>query len=115
MNNIKSGKIKLIGTMALIGAISSLSSGAIAKERTNGRGTGPVVYVVSTGLFHDSFVVADLPQKGRFQQLMPGVGPSGFQTDYGPGSQEYVGGRWWIDANPNGIMDDGDAFFLCPL
>ena len=108
-------KIRLIGTMALVGAISTLSVGAIAKARETGRGTGPVVYVTSTGLFHDSIVLADLPKKGRFQLLQPGKGPSGLQTEFGPGSHDYVGGRWWVDANGNSEMDDEDAYFLCPL
>lgn len=107
--------LKLVSTVALIGAIAALSAGAIAKERQNGRGTGPVVYVTSTGLFHDSIVLADLPQKGRFQLLEPGKGPSGLQTEFGPGAHEYVGGRWWVDANGNEEMDDEDAYFLCPL
>jgi hypothetical protein len=112
MNNLK-----LIGTMALIGAVSTLSAGAIAKDRMTGRGNpnGPVVYVTSTGLFHDSIVLADLPQKGRFQLLEPGMGPSGLQTEFGPGDHGYVGGRWWVDANGNEEMDDEDAYFLCPL
>lgn len=109
-------KLKLIGTMALIGAVSTLSVGAVAKQHgERGRGTGPVVYVTSTGLFHDSIVLADLPQKGRFQLLEPGEGPSGLQTEFGPGDHGYVGGRWWVDANANGEMDDEDAYFLCPL
>ncbi len=111
--------LKLVGTMALIGAVSTLSAGAIAKDRMTGRGTGPVVYVTSTGLFYDSIVLADLPQKGRFQLLQPGVGPSGLQTEFGPGDHGYVGGRWWVDANDNQVMDpagpEGDAYFLCPL
>jgi hypothetical protein len=81
----------------------------------SGRGTGPVVYVESQGLFYDSIVLADLPAKGRFQQLKPGEGPSGLATEFGPGDTGYLGGRWWIDANGNNYMDDGDAFFLCPL
>ena len=91
------------------------STHVIAKDRTTGRGTGPVVYVESQGLFYDSIVLADLPQKGRFQQLKPGIGPSGLATEFGPGDVGYLGGRWWIDANDNGYQDDGDAFFLCPL
>jgi hypothetical protein len=112
MNNIK-----LIGTMALIGAVSTLSAGAIAKDRSTGRGKGPIVYVTSTNLYHDSIVLADLPQRGRFQLLETNTGPSpfGLQTEFGPGDHGYVGGRWWVDANSNGQMDDGDAFFLCPL
>lgn len=113
MNNIKSDKIKLLGAVVLIGAISTFSAVVAAKGRDSGN--GPVVYVTSTGLFHDSIVLADLPQKGRFQQLMPGVGPSGLQTEFGPGDHGYVGGRWWVDANGNEEMDDEDAYFLCPL
>ena len=107
--------IQLFGTLALVGALSTLSAGAVAKNGMNGRGTGPVVYVTTTGLFHDSIVLADLPQKGRFQKLEPGVGPSGLQTEFGPGDHGYVGGRWWVDANGNDEMDNEDAYFLCPL
>jgi len=46
---------------------------------------------------------------------MPGAGPSGLATEFGPGDTGYLGGRWWIDANGNSYMDEGDAFFLCPL
>ena len=48
------------------------------------------------------------------QELVPG-GPTGIQTEFGPGDQGYVGGRWWMDTNGNGEMDAEDAFFLCPL
>lgn len=106
---------KLLGaaTVAVIAAF--LATNALAKDRTTGRGTGPVVYVESQGLFYDSIVLADLPAKGRFQQLKPGEGPSGLATEFGPGDTGYLGGRWWIDANDNGYMDEADAFFLCPL
>lgn len=96
-------------------ACTVLATGAVAKDRETGRGTGPVVYVTSQGLFYDSIVLADLPARGRFQQLFPGEGPSGLATEFGPGNPGYLGGRWWIDANDNGYMDEGDAFFLCPL
>ena len=46
---------------------------------------------------------------------MDGPGPFGLQTEFGPGDQDYVGGRWWIDANGNGEMDAQDAYFSCPL
>ncbi|MDH3352102.1 MAG: hypothetical protein OEM60_03560 [Gammaproteobacteria bacterium] len=108
-------KTRFIAAVAAIAAIVVMSTGALAKERTTGRGTGPVVYVLSQGLFYDSIVVADLPAHGRFQQLLPGVGPSGLATEYGPGDHDYVGGRWWVDANENGYMDEEDAYFLCPL
>ena len=109
-------KMKKLGSIAAIVAVAALVvTNAVAKDRTTGRGTGPVVYVESQGLFYDSIVLADLPAKGKFQQLKPGVGPSGLATEFGPGNPGYLGGRWWIDANGNGYMDADDAFFLCPL
>ena len=109
MNNIK-----LIGTMALVGALSTLSAGVVAERRDSGRGTGPVVFVTSQGLYYDSIVVVDpLPAKGRFQQLIPGE--NGLSTEFGPGEVGHLGGRWWIDLNDNEEMDDGDKYFLCPL
>jgi hypothetical protein len=106
---------KIIGAAIVVAAAATMATNAIAKDRTTGRGTGPVVYVQSQGLFYDSIVLADLPFHGPFQQLLPGVGPSGLATEFGPGDQGYVGGRWWIDANGNSYMDEGDVFFLCPL
>jgi hypothetical protein len=106
---------KLLGVATIAAVTAFLATNAIAKDRTTGRGTGPVVYVESQGLFYDSIVLADLPANGRFQQLKPGEGPSGLATEFGPGDTGYLGGRWWIDANDNSYMDEGDAFFLCPL
>ena len=94
-----------IAVTSIIAATALLATSAFAKDRTTGRGTGPVVYVESQGLFYDSIVLADLPSNGR----------SGLATEFGPGDVGYLGGRWWIDANGNDYMDDGDAFFLCPL
>ena len=75
---------------------------------------GPVVYVRSQGLYYDSIVVAQLPNKGPFQKLE--MGPDyPLETDYGPGDMGFVGGRWWVDADGNGEMDDDDVYFLCPL
>jgi len=109
-------KIKnFLGALVLIVGASILSSGVSAKNRSTGRGTGPVVYVESQALFYDSIVLADLPLHGNFQLLKPGVGPSGLATEFGPGDTGYLGGRWWIDTNPNGYMDEEDVFFLCPL
>lgn len=76
------------------------------------RGDGALgtVYVSSQELYFDTFVTADpLPMHGRFQKLENGV------TEFGPGDQGYVGGRWWIDNNGNNIMDEEDTFLLCPL
>lgn len=102
-------------TAALLGAVAFISTGATAEDRTNGRGTGPVVFVESQGLFYDSIVLADLPAQGNFQLLKPGEGPSGLATEFGPGDVGYLGGRWWVDVNGDGYMDAGDAYFMCPL
>jgi hypothetical protein len=81
----------------------------------------PVIYVTSQGLYYDSIVGPALPQRGPFQQLFPpGANPdwpSGetLSTEFGPGDPGYVGGRWWVDENGSGEMDEGDAFFSCPL
>jgi hypothetical protein len=97
----------------LLGSAMAVPSAALA-ERMTGRGTGPVVYVTSQGLYFDSIVVADpLPAKGRFQQLT--MGQYGLQTEFGPGDVGHLGGRWWIDVNEDGVMDEGDKYFLCPL
>ena len=106
---------RLAGLAVMMVGAALASTHVLAKDRTTGHGTGPVVYVESQGLFYDSIVLADLPPNGRFQQLKPGVGPSGLATEFGPGDVGYLGGRWWIDANDNGYQDAEDAFFLCPL
>ena len=84
-----------------------------------GRGDGPKIYVTGQGLVYDSIVTADpLPAEGPFQKLQFG-GPVGLQTEFGPGDVGYVGGRWWLDLNENGVMDPpgegGDKYFSCPL
>jgi hypothetical protein len=106
---------QLLGIAAALTMAAFITTDVLAKDRTTGRGTGPVVYVTSQGLFYDSIVLADLPAHGKFQQLIPMSGPSGLETEFGPGDVGYLGGRWWIDANGNGYQDEGDAFFLCPL
>ena len=107
-------KLKVLSVVALIGSSLMMNNTAFAKERTTGRGTGPVIFVSSQGLYYDSIVVADpLPQKGRFQQLVPGE--NGLMTEFGPGDHGHVGGRWWVDLNEDGEMDTEDHYFLCPL
>lgn len=102
----------MIGVAALVAA-----SYSYAKDRVTGRGLemNPIVYVTSQGLFYDSFGLTELPLEGDFQELAF-TGPSGFQTEFGPGDAgSYVGGRWWVDVTNDGIMNEGDKFFLCPL
>jgi hypothetical protein len=110
---------KLLSTIALAGVITLMTSSVYAKERTKGRGApdSPVVYVTSQDLYYDSIVLADLPFNGteNFQQLEPGAGPTGLQTEFGPTDTGYYGGRWWIDVNQDGYMDEEDHYFLCPL
>jgi hypothetical protein len=106
--------LKILSSILLLASILVVSVEAFAKDRSTGRGTGPVVYVTSQGLYYDSIVVADpLPPHGRFQQLVPTM--MGLETEFGPGDHGHVGGRWWIDLNENEMMDDGDKYFLCPL
>ncbi|MHC4217021.1 MAG: hypothetical protein ACYSU7_01060 [Planctomycetota bacterium] len=101
----------------LLAAGAAILAAAVTKHATaDGRGSGPIVYVTGQELFFDSIVLTDLPQHGPFQLLeMGGPSPDGLFTEFGPGDQGYVGGRWWVDANGNGEMDDEDAFFMCPL
>jgi hypothetical protein len=81
-----------------------------ASPSRSGARTPGVVYVTSQGLYYDTFVVADpLPMKGPFQLIVDGT------TEFGPGQPEYLGGRWWDDSNKNGMQDEEDHFFLCPL
>jgi len=104
---------RIVAAASIIAVSAMLATNVLAKERNTGRGTGPVVYVTSQGLFYDSIVVADLPAHGRFQ-LLEVVGGN-LHTEFGPGNVGYLGGRWWMDANGDGEMNAGDAFFLCPL
>lgn len=103
----------LLGAMSIAAAAVLATEPAMAAQRSTGRGTGPVIYVTSQGLYFDSIVLTDLPNKGPFQKLAPGV--NGLETDYGPGTPGHLGGRWWLDVNDDGVMNDGDKFFLCPL
>jgi hypothetical protein len=110
--------LKLVTTIALAGAISLMASSVYAKERTKGRGAPgtPVIYVTSQDMYFDTILLGSLPYNGteNFQQLEMD-GPTGVQTEFGPSDTGYFGGRWWVDANMNGYMDDEDVYFLCPL
>ena len=94
----------------LVQASPSGASAAVATPSRFGDRTPGVIYVTSQGLYYDTFATRDpLPMQGRFQLLAEG------RTEFGPGDPGYVGGRWWEDLNGNGIQDEGDHFFLCPL
>jgi hypothetical protein len=93
----------LVLALALVVAVPASAKGGRA-------GDIGVVYVTSQGLYYDTFVTVDpLPMRGPFQQLVSGT------TEFGPGDPGYLGGRWWVDENGNGMQDEGDHFFLCPL
>lgn len=104
---------RITSVLVLLGASLGMVTAAYAADRTTGRGTGPVIYVTSQGLYYDSIALTDVPNKGRFQQLIPGM--NGLETDFGPGQPGHLGGRWWLDLNGDSVMNEGDKFFLCPL
>lgn len=99
----------LVLILSLVAAVPAFAGGGRPASDT-------VVYVTSQDKFFDSIVLGDLPFNGQenFQKLEM-TGPSGLQTEFGPGDPGYFGGRWWVDANGNNIMDEADTFFLCPL
>lgn len=113
-------KVSLIMLVVVLSLTVAVPAALAARGGEGGRGDGPVIYVRSQGLYYDSIVTADpLPQKGPFQQLFPILDDEGnvigLETDLGPGDPGYVGGRWWVDVNGDGEMNEGDHFFLCPL
>ena len=101
----KLGVMFIVLIVAMLAVIPASAAGG-----TQGRGPAGVIYVTSQGLYYDTYTVVDpLPFQGPFQQLQNG------QTEFGPGDSGYLGGRWWVDTNSNGVMDPTDHYFLCPL
>lgn len=112
-----SKRVVIVGLLLLLSLTAVVPAFANPPD-SHGRGDGPIIYVTGQGLYYDSLVLTDLPMEGPFQQLIPGVdsqSTDGLVTEFGPGDEGYVGGRWWVDVNGNGEMDEGDNFFLCPL
>lgn len=115
MKSAKYTAIALIGAVALMSQFLVGTAAAKDKGRGNNDQLG-TIYVESQGLYYDTFKTTDLPPHGRFQQLHPTGGPGGVpSTEFGPGDRGYLGGRWWIDMDPMGQMDDTDVYFSCPL
>jgi hypothetical protein len=112
-------KMKKMRAISMLSALAmfAAAAGAASTAQAKGRGDGPIIYVTSQGLFYDSIVTAgSLPPVGRFQLLEPpSVMGADLQTEFGPGDPEYVGGRWWVDENGDGVMDGDDSYFSCPL
>jgi hypothetical protein len=109
----KGAVVALVVAISLVFAVPAFAGGGPPPTTEDGDRVRVEVYVVSQGLVYDSIVGPALPMKGSFQKLE--MGPHGLQTDFGPGDPGYLGGRWWVDGNDNGYMDEEDAFFSCPL
>ena len=111
-------KFNTITRIGLAAVLILMTTSVYAKERTKGRNAAgtPVIYVTGQDLFYDTILLGELPYNGtdNFQKLEMD-GPTGVQTEFGPTDTGYFGGRWWVDANGSGEMDEGDAFFSCPL
>jgi hypothetical protein len=102
-------KTKWLSVLALSSAILLTGSTSLQKRADNPCPTGEI-YVTAQGLCYKTDVATDpLPMEGRFQLLEDGV------TEFGPRDSGYLGGRWWEDSNADGIQNEGDHFFLCPL
>lgn len=115
--------IRQLGILPALALVAGLASTAAQAQGSSNNPpganppaaqNGPQIFVTGQGLVYDSIVLTGLPNQGPFQKLEMG-GPTGLQTEFGPGDIGFVGGRWWVDANNDNVMDDGDAYFLCPL
>lgn len=103
--------ILVLATVGLLIGVVAAPALAHGNENPN---AGAEVYVTSQGLVYETVVLGELPFVGnaRFQKLEMVNGQ--LQTEFGPGDPGYLGGRWWLD-NGDGVMGEGDTFFLCPL
>ena len=111
----------IISIFVAVNVVPVFAGGGPVPRDGDGKRIRPVIYVTNQDLYYDSIVGPNLPQEGPFQRLFPPganpVWPLGetLSTEFGPGDIGHVGGRWWVDANGNEEMDEGDAFFSCPL
>lgn len=111
--------ISTLKTAAAVAAMIGASIAGISAASANGNDSqakpGTTTVCTASGECYTSIVLgfAQLPNQGDFQQLIPG--DDGLYTDAGPGDDGYRGGRWWVDVNGDGIQNEGDAFFMCPL
>jgi hypothetical protein len=108
-------RLPIVALVAMLAALTVVPAfaGGPPPVTEDGDRVRVTVYVTSQGLYYDSIVGPSLPPNGPFQKLE--MGANGLETEFGPGDPGYLGGRWWIDDNGNGVMDDGDVFFSCPL
>lgn len=114
-------KFNTMTIFGLAAALILMTSPVHAKkeEHTKGRNAAgsPVIYVSGQDLFYDTILLGELPYNGteNFQKLEMGGPYAGPHTEFGPTDTGYYGGRWWVDGNGNGYMDEEDVYFLCPL
>jgi hypothetical protein len=97
--------------LAAIVAVFLVAPGVANADRggIGGRGDGPIIYVTGQDLYYDSIITAmPVPQHGPFQELQMVDGQ--LQTEFGPGDEGYVGGRWHV-----AVEDGEDLYFVCPL
>ncbi len=101
--------------LAIVGLlVGVLAAPALGRGERNPHDQ-PVVYVTSQGLAYDSLALTPIPiVDGAPYQKLEADGPTGLQTEFGPGDPGYAGGRWWLDLNGNSQMDEGETF-MCPL
>lgn len=101
-------------TFLVVAGLTTLLFGIVEQAEAQNKNVTGVIYVTSQGLYYDTFVTANpLPPNGPFQKLE--FGPNGAYTEFGPGAAGYLGGRWWVDVDANGVMDASDVYLLCPL
>ena len=109
----KSALIVMVVAISLVFAVPAFAGGP-PPGLPGGERARAVIYVESQGLYYASIVGPSLPMQGRFQELKIDA-QGNLSTKWGPGDQGFVGGRWWVDVNGDGEMNEGDAFFSCPL
>lgn len=123
MKNTKSKKA-LFGALVVLGAMALATAVQAGEHPWPPQGSpppgtppsmaGPEVFVTGQDAIYTTIILGPLPMDGPFQ-LLEMDGPTGLQTEFGPGDPGYLGGRWWVDLNGNQQPDEGDAFFMCPL
>ncbi|QBY03264.1 hypothetical protein E2K93_02260 [Thalassotalea sp. HSM 43] len=110
--------LKTITAITLASMIASTPFIASAKDHNQGIGKPDraMIYVTSQNKIYESVLLKELPYNSTTNyQLLEFAGPTGAQTAVGPRDTDYYGGRWWVDSNSNGHMDEEDFYFLCPL
>ncbi len=105
-------------------AASAQAHHGVPENTPPARGNGPVVYVYggnNPGFYYDSIILAHYSKwdgTDAWQLLEPthpNTAVTGLETEFGPGDEEFYGGRWYLDTDGTAGLSAGDTFFLCPL